>query len=163
MLINKHTLIYTQLHSHPPIPPGRGPMGVCTEIGHLSHMMSRGRGCIIDEPKQHVSVSTQHTADAGGSSRRWAERGGNSSGRGYLDLVKSDRTHICLDKIKRLTLDKLIGMGGSHEDNFSLNCSINPHEIFHWASNLLFTCLHLTLQLTICFAGKMSRNHPAIS
>lgn len=47
-------------------------MGVCTEIGHLSHMMSRGRGCIIDEPKQHVSVSTHHTARR----RRGAAGGG---------------------------------------------------------------------------------------
>lgn len=63
-------------------PWGQGPMGVCTKIGHLSHMMSRGRGYIIDEPKQHVSVSTHRTArDMGGNSRRWAERGGNSSGR----------------------------------------------------------------------------------
>lgn len=56
--------IYTDLRTlaRTPTPPGQGPMGVCTEIGHLSHMMSRGRGCIIDEPKQHVSVSTHHTA-----------------------------------------------------------------------------------------------------
>lgn len=46
---------------------------------------------------------------------------------------------------------------------FLSNCSINVHEIIHWASNLLFTCLHLTLQLAICFARKRSRNHPAIS
>lgn len=64
-------------------------MGVCAEIGHLSHMMSRGRGCIIDETKQHVSVSTHHTArDTGVSSRRWADREENSSGRGYWDVVK---------------------------------------------------------------------------
>lgn len=55
-----HTDLHTRTRTDPP--PGQGPMGVCTEIGHLSHMMSRGWGCIIDEPKQHVSVSTHHTA-----------------------------------------------------------------------------------------------------
>lgn len=73
---NKQTYTDLRTLARTPTPPGQGPMGVCTEIGHLSHMMSRGRGCIIDEPKQHVSVSTHHTArDTGGSSRRWAERG----------------------------------------------------------------------------------------
>ena len=44
-------------------------MGVCAEIGHLSHMMSRGMGCIIDETKQPVSASTHHSAgEEGGSS-----------------------------------------------------------------------------------------------
>lgn len=89
-LINKHALICTQLRSHPPIPPGQGLMGVCTEIGHLSHMMSRGRGCIIDEPKQHVSVSTHHTVRR---RRKQQEVVENSSGRGYLDVVKPDGNH----------------------------------------------------------------------
>lgn len=89
-LINKHALICTQLHSHPPIPPGQGLLGVCTEIGHLSHMMSRGRGCIIDEPKQHVSVSTQHTV---GRRRKQQEVLENSSGRGYLDVGQSGENH----------------------------------------------------------------------
>lgn len=81
--INKHALIYAHTNTYP---PGQGPMGVCTKIGHLSHMMSRGRGYIIDEPKQHVSVSTHCTArDMGGNSRRWAERAGNSSRRLYCD------------------------------------------------------------------------------
>lgn len=89
-VINKYALICTQLHSHPPIPSGQGPMGVCTEIGHLSHMMSRGRGCIIDEPKQHVSVSTHHTVR-----RRRKQQGvvEDSLGRGYLEVGKSDENH----------------------------------------------------------------------
>lgn len=107
-LINKHALICTQLPSHPPIPPGQGPMEVCTEIGHLSHMMSRGRGCIIDEPKQHVSVSTHHTVIC---RRKQQEVVENSSGRGYLDVVKSDENHrwphLSL-KNQVVALDKLI-------------------------------------------------------
>lgn len=38
-------------------------MGVCAEIGHLSHIKSWGRRCIIDETKQPVSVSSIHSLD----------------------------------------------------------------------------------------------------
>lgn len=111
-LKNKHTLIYTQLHSHPPIPPGQGPMGVCTEIGHLSHMMSRGRGCIIDEPKQHVSVSTHHTVGRRRKQQEVGTEGWELFGTvisGPCKVRQNHQPEAFVWKNQEVTLDELIG------------------------------------------------------
>lgn len=98
--INKPAVIYAHLHLA--TPRVKALWGSAQKIGHLSHMMSRGRGYIIDESKQHVSASTYHTVrHMGGNSRRCAERGkereterekdreregaGNSSMRGHFE------------------------------------------------------------------------------
>lgn len=141
--INKRTLIYVYLHAPPP-PQVKGPMGVCAEIGHLSHMMSRGRGCIIDEPKQHVSVSTHHTAmDTGGSSRKWAGREEKLLGKRILGCRKVRQKS--LPWFLFMKPGGVVVQHGLLTATTSLNFSLNGHEFIQGASNLLFSCLHLTL------------------
>lgn len=124
MQINIHALIYANLHPASPA-PGQGPLGVCTKIGHLSHMMSRGRGYIIDEPKQHVSVSTYHPArHMGGSCRRWAERAGISSPR--RSCVSKARKEItaCLSGNKTKYIQYIINLMQLDQTQRNLNSPV---------------------------------------
>lgn len=105
-------------------------------------MMSRGRGCIIDEPKQHVSVSTHHTARHRRKQREVGRERRELFRKGILGRRKVRQKITAGDVSVNNAIKQQPDQG--YNGTF-LNFSLNRHEIIQGVSNLLFTCLHLTL------------------
>ena len=101
----------------------------------------------LSEHSPHSQTQEEAAGGGWGLFRKGISGGWKVRWKPPLATFVPENQEVALDKLMRTAQGLLFFF-------FFFKCLINAHETFHWVSHLLFTCLHLTLQLTICLSNR---------